>query len=152
MNVTVATEKVRQMFGWNHQRLEAEVAAAPVGADGALFLPYLNGRAHTKSAEGLRRALRTKRRHSSTLGQFYLPESGSKKLWQLIRKVTALPNARLPRFSALGKVMNDDETYRGLQPIDRPIGTRDRRKQEDYPGGQPPTRLGLLLFSRRGLE
>lgn len=43
MNVTVATEQVRKLFGWDHIRLEAEVASAPVGASGMLFLPYLNG-------------------------------------------------------------------------------------------------------------
>lgn len=43
MNVTVATEQVRKLFGWQHEQLEAEVAAAPAGAGGLLFLPYLNG-------------------------------------------------------------------------------------------------------------
>jgi xylulokinase len=43
MNVTVATEQVRKMFGWNHDQLESHVASVPAGADGLLFLPYLNG-------------------------------------------------------------------------------------------------------------
>jgi xylulokinase len=43
MNVTVATEAVRKMNGWSHEQLEASVAGAPAGADGLLFLPYLNG-------------------------------------------------------------------------------------------------------------
>lgn len=43
MNVTVATERVREMFGWDYARLEKEIASAPAGADGLLFLPYLNG-------------------------------------------------------------------------------------------------------------
>ncbi len=43
MNVTVATEHVRKMFSWSHDQLEAQVASAPVGAGGLLFLPYLNG-------------------------------------------------------------------------------------------------------------
>lgn len=43
MNVTVATEQVRNMFNWNHERLNEAVADAPVGAGGLLFLPYLNG-------------------------------------------------------------------------------------------------------------
>jgi len=43
MNVTVATERVRQLFGWTHAELEAAVASVPVGAKGLLFLPYLNG-------------------------------------------------------------------------------------------------------------
>lgn len=43
MNVTVATEQVRKMFGWKHDQLEAQVAAVEPGAGGLLFLPYLNG-------------------------------------------------------------------------------------------------------------
>lgn len=43
MNVTVVTEQVREMFGWKLSELEAAVAAAPQGAEGLLFLPYLNG-------------------------------------------------------------------------------------------------------------
>lgn len=43
MNVTVATERVREMFGWDHARMESEMAAVPPGAEGLLFLPYLNG-------------------------------------------------------------------------------------------------------------
>ena len=43
MNVTVATEQARKMFGWTHDQLEKNVASAPAGAGGLLFLPYLNG-------------------------------------------------------------------------------------------------------------
>ena len=43
MNVTVATEQVRKMFGWTHEQLETNVASARAGAAGLLFLPYLNG-------------------------------------------------------------------------------------------------------------
>ncbi len=43
MNVTVATEQVRALFGWNHETLEKEIASTPAGAGGLLFLPYLNG-------------------------------------------------------------------------------------------------------------
>jgi len=43
MNVTVATEQVRKMFGWKHEQLEQNVAGTPAGSDGLLFLPYLNG-------------------------------------------------------------------------------------------------------------
>lgn len=43
MNVTVATEQVREMFGWDYAQLEAAVAATPAGAQGLCFLPYLNG-------------------------------------------------------------------------------------------------------------
>jgi len=43
MNVTVVTEQVREMFGWTLAELEGAVADAPQGAEGLLFLPYLNG-------------------------------------------------------------------------------------------------------------
>ena len=43
MNVTVVTEQVRELFGWDLKQLEAAVDAAPTGADGVTFLPYLNG-------------------------------------------------------------------------------------------------------------
>src|SRR5258708_14373187 len=43
MNVTVATEHVRQLVGWDIPKFNETVAAAPVGSDGIIFLPYLNG-------------------------------------------------------------------------------------------------------------
>ncbi|MES2709818.1 MAG: xylulokinase [Verrucomicrobiota bacterium] len=43
MNVTVLTEAVRGLFGFDHTELEAKLMAAPPGADGLTFLPYLNG-------------------------------------------------------------------------------------------------------------
>ncbi len=43
MNVTVATEQVRGLFGWDHAALDAAVESTPPGAGGILFLPYLNG-------------------------------------------------------------------------------------------------------------
>jgi len=43
MNVTVLTEQVRGLFSWNHEELETHVCRIPTGADGLLFLPYLNG-------------------------------------------------------------------------------------------------------------
>jgi xylulokinase len=43
MNVTVATEQVRKLFGWDIAGLNGAVAAAPAGAAGVVFLPYLNG-------------------------------------------------------------------------------------------------------------
>ena len=43
MNVTVATEQVRQLFGWDLSGLEEALANTPAGAEGILFLPYLNG-------------------------------------------------------------------------------------------------------------
>jgi xylulokinase len=52
MNVTVLTEQVRKMFGWNHAQLEAAVAETPAGADGLVFLPYLNGERTPNLPEG----------------------------------------------------------------------------------------------------
>ncbi len=43
MNVTVATEQVRKMFGWDIKTLNASVAEAPPGAGRIVFLPYLVG-------------------------------------------------------------------------------------------------------------
>ena len=43
MNVTVATEMVRQDFGWTHDRFAAEAAKVRPGSDGLLLLPYLEG-------------------------------------------------------------------------------------------------------------
>jgi len=43
MNVTVATEQVRKMFGWTHEQLEKNIARAQPGAGGLVFLPYLTG-------------------------------------------------------------------------------------------------------------
>ncbi|MGI9243347.1 MAG: xylulokinase [Verrucomicrobiales bacterium] len=43
MNVTVVTEQIRQLFGFELADLEQAVVSAPAGADGILFLPYLNG-------------------------------------------------------------------------------------------------------------
>lgn len=43
MNVTVATELFRRMFGWDHDRMDRGIASVAPGADGLLFLPYLQG-------------------------------------------------------------------------------------------------------------
>ncbi len=43
MNVTVATELFRKLFGMDHAAFDAAVTATPVGAGGLLFLPYLTG-------------------------------------------------------------------------------------------------------------
>lgn len=43
MNVTVATELVRQDFKWTHDQYAAEVSKTPVGADGLVLLPYFEG-------------------------------------------------------------------------------------------------------------
>ncbi len=43
MNVTVATEQARKLFGWDIVGLNGAIASAPAGAGGVVFLPYLNG-------------------------------------------------------------------------------------------------------------
>jgi xylulokinase len=43
MNVTVATEAARNLFGWSHAQMDQEIASVPAGSDGLLFLPYLTG-------------------------------------------------------------------------------------------------------------
>ncbi len=43
MNVTVATEAARHLFGLSHEQVEREIASVPPGAEGLLFLPYLTG-------------------------------------------------------------------------------------------------------------
>ena len=43
MNVAVATEQMRALFGWDIPTMEQRVAAVPAGAGGVLFLPYLQG-------------------------------------------------------------------------------------------------------------
>lgn len=52
MNVTVATELFRNMFGWDHSRMEREIASVSSGADGLLFLPYLQGERTPNLPEG----------------------------------------------------------------------------------------------------
>jgi len=43
MNVTLVTEHVRKIFGWNYAQFEQEVRSVPAGANGLTFLPYLTG-------------------------------------------------------------------------------------------------------------
>ncbi|HZL43378.1 MAG TPA: xylulokinase [Verrucomicrobiae bacterium] len=43
MNVTVATEMVRDDFGWSHEKFAAESARIPAGSNGLLLLPYFEG-------------------------------------------------------------------------------------------------------------
>ncbi len=52
MNVTVATEQVRNMFGWSLEQLETQWTTAPAGSDGLLFLPYLTGERTPSLPEG----------------------------------------------------------------------------------------------------
>ncbi len=43
MNVTVATEMVRKMFGMNHAALSDAAASVPAGSDGLLLVPFFEG-------------------------------------------------------------------------------------------------------------
>jgi len=43
MNLAVATEQMRELFGWDIPTMEERVAAIPAGAGGVMFLPYLQG-------------------------------------------------------------------------------------------------------------
>jgi xylulokinase len=43
MNVTVATEMVREDFGWSHEKYAAESARITAGSNGLLLLPYFEG-------------------------------------------------------------------------------------------------------------
>ena len=43
MNVTTATELIRGIAGWTHEKFSAAVARVPAGSDGLMLLPYLEG-------------------------------------------------------------------------------------------------------------
>jgi sugar (pentulose or hexulose) kinase len=43
MNVTVATEMVREDFQWTHEKFAGEAARVPAGSNGLLLLPYFEG-------------------------------------------------------------------------------------------------------------
>ena len=43
MNVALALQQIRELFGWDLATLEERVAAVPAGAGGIQFLPYLLG-------------------------------------------------------------------------------------------------------------
>ena len=43
LNLTLVTEHVRKLFGWDYARLEDEIRSVPAGCDGLLLLPYLTG-------------------------------------------------------------------------------------------------------------
>jgi xylulokinase len=43
MNVTVATELIREDFHWTHEKYEAEASKAKPGSEGLLLLPYFDG-------------------------------------------------------------------------------------------------------------
>jgi xylulokinase len=52
MNVTVATEMVREDFGWSHEKFAAESARIPAGSEGLLLLPYFEGERTPNVPEG----------------------------------------------------------------------------------------------------
>lgn len=52
MNVTVATEMVREDFGWSHEKYALESARIPAGSDGLLLLPYFEGERTPNVPEG----------------------------------------------------------------------------------------------------
>ena len=52
MNVTVATEMVREDFGWSHEKYAAEAARVPAGANGLVLLPYFEGERTPNVPEG----------------------------------------------------------------------------------------------------
>ncbi len=52
MNVTVATEMVRNCFGWSHDQFAKAASKIPVGSDGLLLLPYLEGERTPNVPEG----------------------------------------------------------------------------------------------------
>jgi xylulokinase len=43
MNVTLATEATRKLFGWSAIRSDEAVRSVPPGSEGLMFLPYLQG-------------------------------------------------------------------------------------------------------------
>ncbi|PYI89541.1 MAG: xylulokinase [Verrucomicrobia bacterium] len=52
MNVTVATEMVRQDFGWAHAKFGREAARVPAGSIGLILLPYLEGERTPNAPDG----------------------------------------------------------------------------------------------------
>jgi len=52
MNVTVATEMVREDFGWSHEKYAAEAARVAPGSDGLVLLPYFEGERTPNVPEG----------------------------------------------------------------------------------------------------
>ncbi len=43
MNVTVATEMVRRLFGWSHEAMSQAAASVATGSDGLLLVPFFEG-------------------------------------------------------------------------------------------------------------
>ena len=61
MNVALATEQTRTLFGWDIPTMEQQVVAVPAGAGGLQFLPYLLGERtpNLPKASGVFRGLTT---------------------------------------------------------------------------------------------
>jgi xylulokinase len=110
MNVTVATEMVRQDFGLTHDQFAAAARKAPPGSDGLLLLPYLEGERtpnvptapaffRRQPAHLHRRAFRPRAMEGVTLGMNYglrrLAELGVKP--QQIRATGGGANSKLWR-------------------------------------------------------
>jgi xylulokinase len=43
LNLTLVTEHIRKLFGWDYAQLEEEIRSVPAGCNGLLLLPYLTG-------------------------------------------------------------------------------------------------------------
>jgi len=52
MNVTVATEMVREDFGWSYEKFAGESARIPAGSHGLVLLPYFEGERTPNVPEG----------------------------------------------------------------------------------------------------
>jgi len=52
MNVTVATEMVREDFVWSHEKFASEAGRIPAGSDGLVLLPYFEGERTPNVPEG----------------------------------------------------------------------------------------------------
>lgn len=52
MNVTVATEMVRERFGLSHDQLSAAVESVPAGNDGLLLIPFFEGERTPNAPDG----------------------------------------------------------------------------------------------------
>jgi sugar (pentulose or hexulose) kinase len=52
MNVTVATEMVREDFNWSYEKYAGESARVPAGSNGLLLLPYFEGERTPNVPEG----------------------------------------------------------------------------------------------------
>ena len=92
MNVTLVTEQLRKLFGWDHAALDAAVAATPPGAGGLALLPYFDGE-RTPNLPGGTGVLAGLNRHTLSPGS--LARAG-------MEGVTLNMNYGLGRLTALG--------------------------------------------------